>query len=98
MVNILKTNKKAGWKYDDGEISSLIRLARNERSRYEETRANAANTINTTHGDYIVKGRELGTSDTEMEQKFRAKFPKLLTKLHDAARTYPIDILKKYYH
>ncbi|GJW62676.1 serine/threonine-protein kinase/endoribonuclease IRE1 [Tanacetum coccineum] len=98
MSNILKNNKKAGWKYPDGEISSLIRLVRNERSHYEETRANAAITSKAIHVDFIVKGRELGTCDTEMEQKFRAKFPKLLTKLHDAARTYPIDILKKYYH
>nr|GEY15381.1 hypothetical protein [Tanacetum cinerariifolium] len=91
-------NKKAGWKYDDGKIRSLIRLERNERSHCEETRAKVAITSNTIHSDYIVKGRELGTSDTEMEQKFWAKFPKLLTKLHDAARTHPIEILKKYYH
>nr|GEW07512.1 hypothetical protein [Tanacetum cinerariifolium] len=98
MAKILNTNKKAGWKYDDSKISSLIRLERNERSHCEETRAKAAITINMIDGDYIVKGRELGTSDTEMEQKFWTKFPKLLTKLHDAARTHPIGILKKYYH
>nr|GEY54408.1 serine/threonine-protein kinase/endoribonuclease IRE1 [Tanacetum cinerariifolium] len=66
MVKILNTNIKAGWKYDDGKISSLIRLASNERSHCEETRAKVAITSNPIHGDYIVKGRELGMNDTEI--------------------------------
>nr|GEX36053.1 RNA-directed DNA polymerase, eukaryota [Tanacetum cinerariifolium] len=36
MYNISMKNPKAGWKYADGQISSLIRLARNERSHYEK--------------------------------------------------------------
>nr|GEY47795.1 hypothetical protein [Tanacetum cinerariifolium] len=64
MSNISMKNPKAGWKYADGQISSLIRPARNERSHYEETRSKAADTSNSLRGDYIVKGRELGTNDT----------------------------------
>nr|GEY85246.1 serine/threonine-protein kinase HT1-like [Tanacetum cinerariifolium] len=66
MAKILKTNKKAGWKYNDCKISSLIRLARNKRSHSKETRAKVAITSNLIHGDYIVKDQELGTNDTEI--------------------------------
>ncbi|GJX98148.1 nucleic acid-binding, OB-fold protein [Tanacetum coccineum] len=77
--------------YNDGDLISLIRFARNAVNHTERNKTEK----NSQKRKVLLQ--ELGKDENELERNLRTKFPLLLTKVHNVVANYRIDKMKKYY-